>query len=261
MKKLFKVLFLPIRSTCFLQPVVNSYRWRRDDRLRIRRVALAFAAALPLGWLSGCALEPAKIDRSPPPDPTIIMQPSAPSAADALQSLLLQAKKMSPVELAIEREKVRADLSVDKSELNRIKLALLLSMPTPGSASATALAADDAELSALVDPVAAAASTSTVTGTAGAEARTSEAELKVLALLIQSNLQDRKRLREQAREAQSRAQVAKTESTKREEEARILRTKVDELEKQLAALKLIERSVNSRTKERTDPVPKEGAPK
>jgi hypothetical protein len=259
MKKLFKVLFLPMRSACFSPPNVNSYRTRQAVTVRVRCVALALV--LPLGWLSGCALEPAKVDRSPPPDPTIIMPPSTPSAADALQTLLLQAKKMSPAELAIEREKVRADLSVDKSELNRIKLALLLSMPTPGNASATALAADDAELSALVDPVAAAASTSTAAGTPGTEARTSEAELKVLALLIQGNLQDRKRLREQAREAQSRAQVAKTESTKREEEARILRIKVDELEKQLVGLKSIERDVNSRTKARTDPVPKEGAPK
>jgi hypothetical protein len=259
MKKLFKVLFSPMRSACFSPPNVSLYRTRRGATTRIRCVALALA--LPLGWLSGCALEPVKIDRSPPPDPAIIMPPSAPSAADTLQTLLLQAKKMSPAELAIEREKVRADLSVDKSELNRIKLALLLSLPTPGNASATTIAADDAELSALVDPVAAAASMSTVAGATGTDARTSEAELKVLALLIQGNLQDRKRLREQARDALSRTQVAKTDATKREEEARILRTKVEELEKQLAALKLIERSVNSRTKEKPDPVPKEGAPK
>ena len=49
--------------------------------------------------------------------------------------------------------------------------------------------------------------------------------------------------------------------TKKEEEARNLRIKVEELEKQLAALQSIERSVTSRTKARTDPVLKEGAPK
>jgi hypothetical protein len=218
-------------------------------------------AVVSLGWLSGCALEPAKIDRMPPPDPTIIMQPVVVSVSDALQNFLLQAKKMAPAELAIEKEKVRAEFNGDKSEYSRIKLALLLTMPIPGNVSAATLAAEDAELAALVDPLATAAYSTTSTVGSSAEARSSEAELKVLALLIQSNVQERKRLREQTRDAMSRTQVARTEATKNEQEARILRTKVDELEKQLAALKSIERSVTSRTKERTDPVPKEGAPK
>lgn len=251
-----KVLFTPRR----LAPPGS----RRDDGrgdycswVGIRCAAIAAS----LGWLSGCVLEPAKIDRVPPPDPVVIMRPAAPSASDALQTLLLQAKKMAPAELAIEKEKVRAEFNADKSELSRIKLALLLALPASSNASAATLVADDAELTALIDPVATSAGTTTVVGSNSTEPRTSEAELKVLALLIQGNVQERKRLREQAREAQSRTQVARVEATKKDEEARILRTKVEELEKQLAALKLIERSVTSRTKGRTDPVPKEGAPK
>jgi hypothetical protein len=254
MQKLAKVLFMPRR---LLPSGSRRYRCSSDYSVSIRSAAIAVS----LGWLSGCALEPAKIDRVPPPDPTIIMQTAAPSVSDALQTLLLQAKKMAPAELAIEKEKVRAEFNADKSELSRIKLALLLALPAPSNASAATLMADDAELTSLVDPVATAAGTTTVIGSPSMESRTSEAELKVLALLIQSNVQERKRLREQAREAQSRAQVTKAEITKKEEEARILRTKVEELEKQLTALKSIERSVTSRTKARTDPVPKEGAPK
>jgi hypothetical protein len=259
MQKLAKVFFTPIHiKPLSIQPLgIQPLRAGRDYLVGIRAAAIAAT----LGWLSGCALESAKIDRTPPPDPTIIMRPTAPSASDALQTLLLQTKKMAPAELAIEKEKARAEFNADKSEINRIKLALLLALPAAGNASAAALAADDAELTTLVDPVAASAGTTTVVGTNNTEPRTSEAELKVLALLIQSNVLERKRLREQARDAQSRTQVAKAELTKSEQEARILRTKVEELEKQLTALKSIERSVNSRTKAKTDPVPKEGAPK
>lgn len=252
MQKLSRVLDLsvPIHS-----PMLIS---------RLTPVHLRLAAVMvSLSWLSGCMLEPVKIDRAPPPDPTIIVQPVTVSASDAFQGFFLQAKKMSPAELAIEKERVRAEFNTDKSEYSRIKLALLLTLPA-GNASAATLSADDAELAALVEPIAAAAGISTTGTTAtgnGGESRASESELRVLALLIQASAQERKRLREQARDALSRTQVAKNESTKKDEEARILRTRVDELEKQLAALKSIERSVNSRTKERTDPVPKEGAPK
>jgi hypothetical protein len=256
MQKLSNVLVLPTPTRIPL-PIFPLIRLSGNCSASLR---LSFAV-VSLGWLSGCALEPVKIDRTRPPDPAIIMQPIAFSVSDALQNFLLQAKKMAPAELAIEKEKVRAEFNGDKSEYSRIKLALLLTMPIPGNVSAATLAAEDAELAALVDPLASAAVTTNSIVGSSAEARSSEAELKVLALLIQSNVQERKRLREQTRDAMSRTQVARTEATKNEQEARILRTKVEELEKQLAALKSIERSVNSRTKERTDPVPKDGAPK
>lgn len=248
MQKLSRVLVLsiPTRPPLLMPGLLSAH---------LRSAAVVAS----LGWLSGCVLEPAKIDRTPPPDPAIIMHPVAVSASDALQTFLLQAKKMAPAELAIEKEKVRAEFNGEKSEFSRIKLALLLTVPGPSNASAATLAAEDAELAALVDPLASAAGA--VASSNSTDSRSSESELKVLALLIQANVQERKRLREQARDALSRAQVARADSTKTEQEARILRTKVEELEKQLAALKSIERSVTSRTKERTDPVPKEGAPK
>ena len=215
--------------------------------------------AISLASLNGCVLEPAKIGRTPPPDSTIIMPPAVPTMADVLQVFLLQAKKMTPPELAVEKEKTRAEFNADKSELNRMKLALLLALPVAANTPLATLAADDAELAGLVEPVASGGNGANSTN--NADARAHDAELRVLALVIQGNVQERKRLRDQAREAQSRTQVAKTDSTKIELEARNLRTKVEELETQLAALKSIERNVNSRTKGRLDTAPKDGAPK
>lgn len=171
---------------------------------------------------------------------------------------------MSPAELVLEKEKTRAEFNTEKSELNRMKLALLLILPTPATTTAAALIADDAELAALVDPVASGASANAVgaaTVTGNPETRLAESEARVLALLIQGSMQERKRLRDQSRDWQLRTQVAKTDLTKSEQEARILRTKMEELETQLAALKSIERSVTSRTKGRAAPILKDGAPK
>ncbi len=209
--------------------------------------------------LTGCVLEPTKVDRTPPPESAIIMQPTIPSASDALASFLLQAKKLAPAELLLEKEKARVDFNTEKSELNRIKLAILLALPAAANTPAATLAADDAELAVLIDPIASGAASNASGGSA--ETRAAESEIRVLGLLIQGSVQERKRLRDQAREAQSRTQVARTELTASQQEARILRTKLEELETQLAALKSIERSVTSRTKGRADPIVKDGTPK
>ncbi len=210
--------------------------------------------------LTGCVLEPTKVDRTPPPESAIIMQPTIPSASDALASFLAQAKKLAPAELVLEKEKARVDFNTEKSELNRIKLALLLALPAHSNTPAAALAAEDAELTLLIDPIASGA-TSNDAGGSSVEARATESQIRLLGLLIQGSVQERKRLRDQAREAQSRTQVARTELTANQQEARILRIRLEEIETQLAALKSIERSVASRTKGRGDSVVKDGTPK
>ncbi len=249
------------------QPLDACIRLVGEDSIQIRLALLMVAAFVGLsGCLTGCVLEPTKIDRKPPLESAVIMQPATPSVSDALPGFLLQAKKLAPTELALEKEKARADFNSEKSELNRIKLALLLALPAPSNTPAATLAADDAELAALIEPIVSGASgafgATANTATGGAvEAHLSESELRVLGLLIQGSVQERKRLRDQAREAQSRTQVARTELTASQQEARILRTKLEELETQLAALKSIERSVTSRTKGRGDPLVKDGSPK
>ncbi len=252
------------------QPLDACIRLVGEDSIQIRLALLMVAAFVGLsGCLTGCVLEPTKIDRKPPLESAVIMQPATPSASDALPGFLLQAKKLAPTELALEKEKARADFNSEKSELNRIKLALLLALPAPSNTPAATLAADDAELAVLIEPIVSGASgasgataNTANTATGGAvEARLSESELRVLGLLIQGSVQERKRLRDQAREAQSRTQVARTELNASQQEARILRTKLEELETQLAALKSIERSVTSRTKGRGDPLVKDGSPK
>ena len=239
------------------QPLDACARLVCERSIQIRSTLLMFATFI---WLSGCVLEPTKIDRTPPPESAIIAQPTIPLASDALPGFLLQAKKLAPTELVLKKEKARADFNAEKSELNRIKLALLLMLPAPGNTPAATLAADDAELAVLIEPIASGATANTSAGGA-IEAHSSESQMRVLGLLIQGSLQERKRLRDQAREAQSRTQVARTELTASQQEARILRTKLEELETQLAALKSIERSVTSRTKGRGDLPVKAGAPK
>jgi hypothetical protein len=243
------------------QPLDACTRLVCERSIQIRSTLLMFVTFIWLsGCLLGCVLEPTKIDRTPPPESAIIAPPTTPLASDALPGFLLQAKKLAPTELMLKKEKARADFNAEKSELNRIKLALLLVLPAPSNTPAATLAADDAELALLIEPIASGATANTSAGGA-IEAHSSESQMRVLGLLIQGSLQERKRLRDQAREAQSRTQVARTELTASQQEARILRTKLEELETQLAALKSIERSVTSRTKGRGDPPVKAGAPK
>ena len=58
--------------------------------------------------------------------------------------------------------------------------------------------------------------------------------------------QDRKKLRDQRRETQARVNALRRDDSK-DVEARALRAQVDELERKLAALKSIDRSVNRRS--------------
>jgi hypothetical protein len=198
-------------------------------------------------FLSGCALEPNRIDTSGPPQPRVVTVQTA-SPVDKLMALIIDARKLSQSDLTAERDRARAEYNADKSDINRVRLAVLLSLPNSaaGAASLTPANVDD-EIITLVDPVA----------FNGVSAVTSpEPEVRALALLLQGLAQDRKRWRELARESQSKAQAAprKDELTASQQEARNLRIKIEELEKQLAEYKKI--GVTPRASERSDAAPK-----
>jgi hypothetical protein len=126
-------------------------------------------------------------------------------------------------------------------------LAVLLSLPNATSA-ANGANFDD-EIIALVDPIA----------FNGANTLTApEPGVRALAVLIQSLVQVRKRRDELARESQVKVQTARRdELTAAQQEARNLRLKNEELEKQIAEYKKIDRSVSTpRTPERSDAAPK-----
>lgn len=191
--------------------------------------------------LGACALESKRIE---PPQTRVIVQPAPQSEADQLLAYLAQARKLGAQEFAIERESVRNALQQQKTEFNRVKLALLLAIATPSPAQPglTANANDDVELIALLEPVVQSANASVSDSVAPA----GKAETQALATLMYSMAQDRKKLRDQWRDVQARLNALRRDDSKASE-ARSLRAQVEELERQLGALKSIDRSVNRRT--------------
>lgn len=199
----------------------------------------------PILLLGACALQP---QRGEPPLERIIVKTVPPSEADQLLAYMMQTRKLDAREFATEREQMRNAFQAEKSEFNRVKLAILLtSIPASLSSSgATAYASEDTELTALLEPLV--SNTSANTTTARTEASTVEqkSEVRALAMLIYSMVQDRKKLRDQWREALARQSTTRRDETK-DAEIRALRARTEELERNLAALKSIDRSVNSRS--------------
>lgn len=186
--------------------------------------------------LGACALDPKRVE---PPVTRLIVQPAPLSEIDQLLAYLLQVRKFDTREFATEREQSRSLFLADKSDFNRIKLAVLLaSMPFAANPNMV----DDAELIALLEPLA----SRTNTVTEGNPAIAKESEVRALATLMYAMAQDRKKLRDQWRDAQARLNALRRDDSK-EMEARALRTRVEELEHKLAALKSIDRSVNRRS--------------
>ncbi len=191
--------------------------------------------------LSACALEPKRVE---PPVTRVIVQAAEPSAADKLLAYITQTRKLDAREISIEREQMRAAFHTEKSEFNRVKFALLLAST---STSTSGNFSDDAELIALLEPL----------GRDG-NATTNDdpqAGVRALAVLIVGLAQDRKKLRDQSRDAQARLATLRRDDSK-EVEARALRARVTELERKLAAIKSIDSSVNRRADtQRIDPQP------
>ncbi len=180
--------------------------------------------------LAGCALVPARVDA-----PEAKTASSLPSDAEQLLTYILQARMLSPAAFTLEKDRVRAEFAVEKSSHRRVKLAILMALSPP--ALAPAALAEEAELQALLEPLAFGSSASP------------EPALRAIATLLQSVTQDRKRLREQLRDAVARGQATRREEASAQAEARILRIQVEDLEKKLNALKSIERSVTTRSTE------------
>jgi hypothetical protein len=203
-------------------------------------------AAIGLITLAGCIADPKRVDRSIAPEPRVVSVQTN-STVDELMALILQARRLSPQEFVAERDRARADFTQDKSDLNRVRLAVLLCLPN-ATGPANGPNFDD-EIIALVDPIAFNGA-NTVTAP--------EPGVRALAVLVQSLVQGRKRRDELARESQVKLQSSRRdELTAAQQEARNLRLKNEELEKQIAEYKKIDRSVSPpRSPERSDAAPK-----
>lgn len=195
----------------------------------------SWIAILLSGLLVACAIDPKRSDILPAAQ--IIVPPAPPSAAAQLLNHVVNVRKLEAREFAIARESARSQFQFDKSDLNRIKYALMLVLvPLATTSVQTSAIQDDAELIALIDPL--------ISGTGAANTST-DSEIRALATLLHSMVSDRRKVREQLRDTQTRLAVAKKEDA-RDAEARVLRARVDELEAKLNALKSIDRSVNRR---------------
>ena len=187
-----------------------------------------------------CAVDPPRIE---PPQSSIAVQPARPSETDRLLAYLVSIRKLDARAINSERELVRSTLLAEKTDFNRVKLAALL-MPSQASTTSNASAAsvsDDAELIAVLEPVIQALDQLST----GLSPDSKAAEIRALALLMHGAALDRKRARDQLRDAQAKLSAIRRDDSK-DVEARALRTRVTELERKIAALTSIDRSVNQR---------------
>ena len=198
--------------------------------------------------LAACAIAPIQVE--PIPATRAIVQAVPPSEAEQLLGLVARIRQRDARDLAAERERARSQFQREKSDLNRIRFALLLAITpgavttSPASSAATALAQDESELIHLLDPL---------LGGPDAASTPGGWEIRALATLLHSMVSERRKIREQLRDAQLRLAVARKDDSRetevreaREAEARALRARIEELESKIDALKSIDRSVNQR---------------
>ena len=129
------------------------------------------AGLIYCGALAGCSLIPALEESQEPAPSTQAETPRPPSDADSLLAYFQYVRKLQAVELGREHEAARQAFLAARSDFNRVRLALLLSLP------GTALS-DEPRALDLLDPV----------------ARNPGGQLHGLAVLLAANLQERKRL-------------------------------------------------------------------
>ena len=176
--------------------------------------------------LAACALEPKRVDT--PPETRFVVQPAPPSDADQLLAFATKVRKLDAREFAAERDSARAQFQREKTDFNRIRYALALAQ---SPAASTTVAQDDVELMTVIEPL--------VSG------NVADSDVRTLATLLYGVVSDRRKMRDQLRDMQSRLAVAKKDDV-RDTETRALRQRVEELEAKLNALKSIDRSVNRR---------------
>ncbi len=188
-------------------------------------------AVLTTGLLAACAQDPVRVES---PATRLVMQPAPKADADRPLRYLAYIRTLDSRELNIEREAARGQFQREKTDFNRIKYALVLAV-FPGNAPALSNLSpqDDVEIISVIEPLLNGA------GTSG------DREVRALAALVYSVINERRKLRELFRDTQSRAALIRKDEA-RDAEARVLRTRIEELEGKLYALKSIDRSVNRR---------------
>ena len=173
-------------------------------------LALAAACAEPPRQADQAAYEPAAAGPRP-------------AYAANLGAYLEQLRGMNEARLAAEATRQRAAAARDASDLARVKAALALSLSPRG---------DEAEILALVDPVVARP------GTRG--------EVPAMASFLQAMATERRRLKESAAAAGTRASAERRAHEVEKQRADALQSRADELQQKLDALSSLEKSLSDR---------------
>jgi hypothetical protein len=183
-----------------------------------RAVALAV-----LALAAACAEQPPQGEPAAyEPEAAVAARPR-PSYSSNLGAYLEQLRGLNESKLAAEAARQRALAARDASDLARVKAALALSL-APRS--------DDAEILALVDPV-----------LARAESR---GEVAAMASFLQAMATERRRLKESAAAAGSRAAAERRAHETEKQRADALQAHADELQQKLDALSNLEKSLSDR---------------
>lgn len=177
---------------------------------------VALAALL----LAACATETEQAGRDPAAPTTASARPATGSS---LGTYLEQLRGMSEARLAAEAARQRALAGRESSDTARVRAALALSLSPH---------ADDAEILALVDPVVA---------RPGARG-----EVPAMASFLQAMATERRRLKESAAAAGTRAAAERRAHETEKQRADALQTRADELQQKLDALSNLEKSLSDR---------------
>jgi len=180
------------------------------------RSSIALAALM----LAACAVDTRQAANEP--EAPAASSPR-PAYASNLGAYLEQLRGMSDTKLAAEVLRQRALAARDASDLARVKAALALTLERR---------ADENEILALVDPVVARP------GTRG--------EVPAMASFLQAMATERRRLKESAAAAGTRASAERRAHEVEKQRADALQSRADELQQKLDALSSLEKSLSDR---------------
>lgn len=184
---------------------------------------LAVALVFPLVY-SGCATPPSGAPL-PAPQPAPVSSVAVPpqrNSSESIMAYVLKVKDLGHAGIAEEMQRERDAVNRERSDLHRLKLAVLLIQ---------AGNADDAELLALVDP---------------ATQEQVDPNLRALAVLLHTTLTERRKARDSLQAAQGRLREAQKVQENTQLRNDQLKKQLEDLEKKLSALKSIEQSLIQR---------------
>ena len=176
--------------------------------------------SLLAGTFAGCAA----LDSAPPPVVVAVSAERAPTTADELVAYLARLRALDEPALILEISRQREFARQAPSGLNRVKLGLAL---------AAAPQADDADLLAVVEPLA-------------RDAAPADAEVQAMASFLQHLAIERRRLKEGAAAAGARSRDDRKAYESQRQRAETLQERNAQLQQKLDALTNLEKSLSGR---------------